>query len=213
VESYARIAALWLHDETALDDLLAGARHDALTGCLSYGATRSELDREIGRSSRNGRSLACCFIDLDGFKQVNDRLGHLRGSQVLAEMGSILRSELRIGDSVGRYGGDEFLVVLPDTDGEAARAFAERLRRRICAMTKLRTHETIDASIGVAQWRAGATADDLLAAADGALLFAKRSGGGSVMGAHDVAAGVGRGVVGGESVNTRGTAWRKEAIS
>src|SRR5581483_4494258 len=111
VESYARMAALCLRGGTALDGLLAAARHDALTGCLNYAAIRSELEREVARSARHERTLSVAFIDLDGFKQVNDHHGHPQGSRVLAKIATILRSDVRIGDSVGRYGGDEFVVL------------------------------------------------------------------------------------------------------
>ena len=201
VESYARIAAVCLRDETALGGLRAAARQDGLTGCLNYGATRSELEREIARSSRHQRSLGCCFIDLDGFKQVNEQHGHPHGSRVLAEVGRVLRTEVRIGDSVGRYGGDEFIVVLPDTDNEAALALAERLRTRICAATADGSREAINASIGVVQWLAGVTTDQLLMAADAALRRAKRLGGGTVVGTEG---GTGVGTEGGTGVGTEG---------
>jgi diguanylate cyclase (GGDEF)-like protein len=193
VESYARLASLCLHDAGALGGLLAAGRRDGLTGCLSYAAIRSELEREIGRCARHGRVVACCFIDLDRFKQVNDRYGHPHGSRVLAEVASALRAGVRIGDSVGRYGGDEFIVLLPDTDRDAAHALAERLRGAICRTNVAGGHEPLDASIGIAHWRAGMSADGILAAADEALRGAKRAGGGTVVGAGDVAAGAGRG--------------------
>jgi diguanylate cyclase (GGDEF)-like protein len=193
VESYARLASLCLHDAGALGGLLAAGRRDGLTGCLSYAAIRSELEREIGRCARHGRQVACCFIDLDRFKQVNDRHGHPHGSRVLAEVASALRAGVRIGDSVGRYGGDEFIVLLPDTDRDAAHALAERLRGAICSTSVAGGHEPLDASIGIAHWRAGMSADGILAAADEALRRAKRVGGGTVVGAGDVAAGAGRG--------------------
>ena len=193
VESYARVAALALYEGSSLVGILATARRDALTGCLNYAALRSELEREIARSSRRERALSCCFIDLDRFKLVNARHGHLHGSRVLAEVAARLRDEVRISDSVGRYGGDEFVVLLPDTDQDAAYALAHRLRALIRATTEA-GHELLDASIGVAQWRPGMTADELLAAADGALLKAKGLGGADVVGAGDVAAGASRGV-------------------
>ncbi len=196
VESYARLASLCIHDAGTLDGLLAAARLDPLTGCLNYAATRAELEREIARCARHGRTMACCFIDLDRFKLVNDRHGHPQGSRVLAEVAAVLRAGVRIGDIVGRYGGDEFIVLLPDTNRKAARTLAERLRVTICNTTVAGGHEPLDASIGLAQWRAGTSADDLLMAADEALRAAKRAGGGRVVLGDDVATGAGRDVGG-----------------
>src|SRR5581483_2883037 len=105
-------------------------------------------------SARHERTLSVAFIDLDGFKQVNDHHGHPQGSRLLAKIATILRSDVRIGDSVGRYGGDEFIVLLPDTDAAAAHQLADRLRTRLCAMTIDRGSERLNASIGVAAWEA-----------------------------------------------------------
>ena len=186
VESYARLVALCLHDPNVLDGLLAAARRDALTGCLSYGAIRQELTREIRRSARHGRSVSCCFIDLDRFKAVNDRHGHLHGSRVLANVAEALRGGVRDGDTLGRYGGDEFVAVLPDTDEAAAYVLAERLRARIRASQPVGEEATVDASIGVAQWSPGSAVEDLLSAADDALHVAKSLGGGVAIRATDL---------------------------
>jgi diguanylate cyclase (GGDEF)-like protein len=183
VASYARLASLCLHETGTLDGLLATARLDALTGCLNYAAVRAELDREIRRAERHARRLSCCFIDLDHFKGINDRHGHLYGNRVLAEVGAALRGGVRGGDTIGRYGGDEFLAILPDAGEAAALMLAERLRATIVSRNPGRGDERLDTSIGVAQWRPGSTAEDLLAAADAALLGAKDGGGGIVAGA------------------------------
>jgi diguanylate cyclase (GGDEF)-like protein len=185
IESYARLAALCLHEKGTLDGLLAPARVDGLTGCLNYASVRDELDREIRRSERHGRPMSCCFIDLDRFKGVNDRHGHLYGNRVLAQVGAALRAGVRAGDTIGRYGGDEFLAILPDADESAARALGDRLRAKVFATRPAGSDERLDASIGVAQWRPGSTADELLGAADAALLRAKDGGGGVVTGAED----------------------------
>ena len=155
---------------------------------------RSKLRREIERSTRSNRPLSCCFIDLDRFKHINHSYGHPHGSQVLADVALLLRNGIRIGDTLGRYGGDEFVAILPDTDQGAALVLAERLRSTISTTTLNGAHEPLGASVGVAQSRPGCTAEDLLAAADEALRRAKRAGGGLVVGASDVAAGAGRGV-------------------
>jgi diguanylate cyclase (GGDEF)-like protein len=192
VESYARLASLCLHEAGTFDGLLTAAHVDGLTGCLNYAAVRAELDREIRRAERHGRSFSCCFIDLDHFKLVNDRHGHLYGNRVLAEVAAILRRGVRIGDTIGRYGGDEFLAILPDADEAAACALGERLRSEVFNARPSGVHERLDASVGVAQWRPGSTADEMLAAADGVLLRAKDGGGGIVVGAGGIAAGARR---------------------
>lgn len=181
LEAHAWLAALCLHDTGALDGLLAAARFDGLTGCLNQSAIRAEMAREIRRAERSRRDLACCFVDLDNFKGLNDRYGHVHGSNVLAEVARSLRGGVRHGDSVGRYGGDEFVVLLPEADEETAYVLAERIRETICALQVDGAHVPLDVSIGVAQWRAGMAADQLLEAADGALLEAKALGGGGVL--------------------------------
>jgi diguanylate cyclase (GGDEF)-like protein len=206
VESYARAAALLLHDGRGLGSILASSRHDALTGCLNYAAIHSEVEREIARSARYGDPLSCCFVDLDRFKEVNEQSGHLRGSRVLAEVAAVLREGVRVHDSVGRYGGDEFIVLLPNTELGAAHALAARLRESITSATTARGDERLDASIGVAQWRPGTTADELLAAADAVLRCAKRDGGGQVVSASDAAAGAERSAMGAGDAAARGLA-------
>jgi diguanylate cyclase (GGDEF)-like protein len=184
VESYARLAALCLQEPRALDGLLASARVDELTGCSDYTATHEVLDREIGRSERHRRPLSCALIDLDGFKRVNDSHGHPHGNEMLAEVAAVLRAGVRIDDTVGRYGGDEFVAILPDTDLTAARALAERLRSRISARTLRDGRVHLNASVGIAQWQPGTTVDELLEDAGQALLDAKRAGGGIVCSVH-----------------------------
>jgi diguanylate cyclase (GGDEF)-like protein len=180
-ESYARVASLCLHDADALDGLLSGGRIDGLTGCLTQAAFLQELRREVARSERHGRPLACSFIDLDRFKRVNDRYGHLHGSRVLASIAAVLRAGIRSEDTLGRYGGDEFVILLPDTDESTALQLSQRLRATITATMINLPHDPIDASIGVAEWRSGSSLQALLGAADEALLVAKAAGGGATI--------------------------------
>jgi diguanylate cyclase (GGDEF)-like protein len=180
VESYARLAALCLHDPAVLQDLLRAAREDALTGCLNFANLRKELSRETTRAARYGHALSVCFIDLDRFKRVNDLHGHTHGNRVLLEVAAALRACMRAGDALGRYGGDEFVALLPETKEAEARVLAERVRARISAATALSAGEPVDASVGIAQWSPGWSAEAILAAADRALLAAKADGGGIV---------------------------------
>jgi diguanylate cyclase (GGDEF)-like protein len=177
-DCYARLLALLDHDADALGGLLAYARRDALTGCLVYESVLGELGREINRSARAGLRLSGCFIDLDGFKRVNDIHGHLRGDEVLADVGRALRAGVRSCDTVGRYGGDEFIALLPQTGEREAALLAGRIRALIVSGSTERFEERLTASIGVAEWSHGLSGEQLLARADSALFAAKARPGG-----------------------------------
>ena len=171
-ESCAAMLALSIHRADALRSLVGATSLDALTGCLNYAGTRHELDREINRSTRSGLSLAVCFVDLDNFKRVNDEHGHLRGNEVLAQVARDLRACVRSCDTVGRFGGDEFIAILPDTSETEASQLADRMRSMIAHAGSPGGY-SVTASVGVAQWQVGETADDLLTRADQALLRTK----------------------------------------
>jgi len=138
------------------------------------------LRKETKRASRNGRPLSLLFIDLDGFKGVNDTHGHLFGSRALVEAAAVIRGSARETDVVARFGGDEFALVLPDTGGEGAFAVGERIRERVAAHTFLAgdgldIHLTV--SVGVATLPdVAASADELMQAADKAMYRVKDAG-------------------------------------
>jgi diguanylate cyclase (GGDEF)-like protein len=138
------------------------------------------LRRETKRASRNGRPLSLLFIDLDGFKSVNDTHGHLFGSRALVEAAAVIRGSARETDVVARFGGDEFALVLPDTGGEGAFAVGERIRERVAAHRflagdSLDIHLTV--SVGVATLPdVAASADELMQAADKAMYRVKDAG-------------------------------------
>ena len=104
---------------------------DDLTKLFNSRYLNLYISREIKRCKRHGIPLSVIFLDLDGFKGINDQYGHLAGSRTLAEVGSILAEAVRESDILARYGGDEFVVVLPETPGAGALVIAERLRRAI----------------------------------------------------------------------------------
>ncbi|WP_194174780.1 bifunctional diguanylate cyclase/phosphohydrolase [Desulfofundulus thermobenzoicus] len=162
-------------EKAALREL---ASHDALTGLLNYGAFIESLSAQTEAAIKEGRPLSLLMIDLDHFKVYNDTLGHPAGDELLREFAGVLAKSVRAGDQVARYGGDEFVVILPDTDGAAAYQIAERLRRQIAdhpfpGRNNLPEHR-LTASIGVATLTAGiGSADKLIKAADEALYAAK----------------------------------------
>lgn len=164
----------------ALEALARMARTDGLTGLFNRQHLLARLEEEVVRANRYGRPLAVLLLDLDHFKAVNDGQGHLTGDRVLAAAGSAIGRSLRSADSAGRYGGEEFCVVLPETTSEDAQALAERLR---LALGKIR-HPAgrgktirVTCSIGVGSARGGKLrASDLLSEADQALYEAKRLG-------------------------------------
>jgi diguanylate cyclase (GGDEF)-like protein len=153
---------------------------DDLTHLYNSRYLNSMLRRETKRASRSGRPLSLLFIDLDGFKAVNDTHGHLSGSRALVEAAAVIRGSARETDVVARFGGDEFAVVLPDTGGEGAFAVGERVRDRIAAH-KFLARDGLDirltASVGLATLPdAAASAEELVAAADKAMYGVKDSG-------------------------------------
>jgi diguanylate cyclase (GGDEF)-like protein len=159
----------------------AEAGTDAVTGCMNHRAMRRRLREEIGRAARTDGSLACLLIDLDDFKLVNDRHGHPAGDAVLREVARALMGEFRAFDRVARYGGDEFVAILPNAGLESAAAAAERALARLAAVSSFDALSGVSASIGVAQWRAPMTVEQLLEACDEALLRSKRDGKGRVV--------------------------------
>jgi diguanylate cyclase (GGDEF)-like protein len=158
------------------DALWALARRDELTGVGNYRSLRERLAGEIGRHQRHGREFALVLLDLDGFKAVNERHGHLAGDRLLAEIGAALRDEVRAEDSVFRQGGDEFAVIVPEANAEEAEEVARRLRDRVAKRGFGSDEELpVSAASGFAMFPAdGSGADDLLAFADADLFAAKR---------------------------------------
>lgn len=181
-DSHARLAALCLHGGPGVAAALRSSGVDQLTGCLTYERTLEMLRAEVERSQRHGHHLSCCFLDIDGFKAINDSAGHLEGNTVLARAGEAIRSAARPYDGVGRFGGDEFVIVLPDTGAHAARRAADRMRWRITFSVEEATGRVIQASAGVASWEKDTSVLQLLEAADSALQGAKAAGGGRVGG-------------------------------
>lgn len=146
---------------------------DGLTGCLTYRVFRERLVEEIARSRRHAHPLSLMLIDVDNFKVVNDTSGHLVGDKTLAAIGGALRTSVREIDVVGRVGGDEFAVLLLDTEPRDAVTLAERIRRKLPEAVDL----PVTLSFGVSILdRSAPTAEQMLDDADTALYKAKRAG-------------------------------------
>jgi diguanylate cyclase (GGDEF)-like protein len=168
----------------ALARARAEAGTDSVAGCLNHRAMRRRLHEEIGRAQRSDGRLSCVIVDLDDFKLVNDRYGHQAGDSILRQVAQALMGESRAFDRVARYGGDEFVVILPNADLESALAAAARALVRMGRVMLPDGSRGVSASMGVAEWRAPMTEDELLEVCDAALLQGKRDGKGSVTGAH-----------------------------
>jgi diguanylate cyclase (GGDEF)-like protein len=161
----------------------AEAGTDSVAGCLNHRAMRRRLREEIGRAERSGGRLSCVIADLDDFKQVNDRYGHQAGDSILRQVAQALTGESRAFDRVARYGGDEFVVILPNADMESAVAAAGRALERMRRVLLPDGSRGVSASMGVAEWQSPMTERELLEVCDAALLQGKRDGKGSVIGA------------------------------
>jgi diguanylate cyclase (GGDEF)-like protein len=161
------------------DEIERLARTDGLTGIANYRALRERLAAEAERAARTGEPLACALLDLDAFKPINDRLGHAAGDAVLREIARRLDAERREYDVVARYGGDEFVFLLPATGREAALKFAARILDAVRRPVPLEGEGavTVSASVGIAVIPDDARTDTgLLVAADRAMYAAKVHG-------------------------------------
>jgi len=164
----------------ARDILFARATHDSLTGLLNREEILGIMDKELARSERDGVCVSIIMVDIDHFKSVNDTYGHLAGDVVLRIIAQKMHSMARAYDAIGRYGGEEFLFVLPECCIECAVTFAERVRSCI-SMDSIDTPEgmiPVTISLGVAASRKGGRQDgySLVKAADTALYMAKDNG-------------------------------------
>ena len=171
------VAALETALAALVERLSALAREDPLTGALNRRAFVERLDAEIARSARFGASCAVAVVDVDHFKDINDRFGHAAGDAALRNLVATVSGRLRRGDVVGRLGGEEFAVALSGADAEGAEAYANTLRGLVAAEAAQRGIP-FTVSVGVAALVPSATIDAelLLATADAALYRAKRAG-------------------------------------
>src|SRR5579884_3211919 len=160
--------------ERERDVLRQSALTDSLTGIANRRSLLARIEYEIVRHARTRHGFAVVMIDLDGFRALNDRFGHLAGDDLLRDVAQALRHTIRAQDTVARIGGDEFCVLAPETDGAGIQRLRTRVERGVSTVTA--GVHTVRASVGVASFPAdGRTAQELLAAADHRLLAAKRA--------------------------------------
>jgi len=173
------------------------AEHDALTGVLNRRAILARLRAAFARARQTGEALSLLFLDLDHFKRVNDNFGHRAGDQCLRGVITPIAGELRQGDALGRYGGEEFLILLPGAGSNDAEVVAERIRRRVQDMPLVISGLQIGltVSVGIATLDGDVvTPDDLIERADSAL-YRSKSGGRNLVSAHSGAVVDGGGAV------------------
>lgn len=152
---------------------------DDLTNLYNSRHFYSSLQLEIRRAHRYRRALALLMVDIDDFKRFNDTYGHQAGDRVLTKTGAVIRSALREADTGYRYGGEEFAVILPETDGPGAVQLAERIRKELSAMPislKAKTNDHITASLGISELQAKDRLSEFVKRADENLYTAKKEG-------------------------------------
>ncbi|MGI9610315.1 MAG: GGDEF domain-containing protein [Acidimicrobiia bacterium] len=179
---FAALVVVLYHGRSLLDKLASQSRMDLLTGALNTRGVLESFERERSRALRTSSPLTLAFIDLDDMKQVNDELGHAEGDEMLRTLASSVLSSIRDSDVFGRVGGDEFALILPDTDEQDAVKAIQRLR----SVINRKTHDRgpyISVSVGVVTFRRDPPlAVDALRAADALMYVAKRAGGNRVAG-------------------------------
>jgi diguanylate cyclase (GGDEF)-like protein len=167
-----------LFDQVAVQqaELEKQASIDMLSGCLNRRSFLDIAEKYIAQANRNEHCLSLFYLDLDYFKNINDTYGHVEGDEVLVQLGTLLRNDCRDEDVVSRFGGEEFVMLLPECSADDAYRYADSIRKKISNMRKHKAQVT--ASIGVSTYEPGMSGDidSLIASADNALLLAKSQG-------------------------------------
>jgi diguanylate cyclase (GGDEF)-like protein len=169
--------ALALANARAHEAALLRADYDSLTGIANFGRLTAALERELAHALRYGRALALVMFDIDDLKGWNDRYGHAAGNTALVRVATLLCERSRQSDTAGRYGGDELVLVLPETTTDGALAVAEKVRAAVESLAHSDGGASLTISAGVASVPAdGTTVADLIRAADARLYRAKAAG-------------------------------------
>jgi diguanylate cyclase (GGDEF)-like protein len=191
LNTLADLLATALHNAFVFQKLQQQSITDGLTGIKTRRFFWEALSAEWKRASRSGRPFSVVLVDLDKFKEVNDTMGHFEGDLVLARVGRLLEQKSRQSNVVARYGGDEFIILMPETGAEQAQVLAERLRQWIAADPMLAEHH-ITGSFGVASFPMhGFSIEDIIRVADAGMYVSKRSGGNLVSSAQEFVEGQG----------------------
>ena len=173
------LGVMWMEIESLHSELVRSARYDSLTGLYNRGAFLEEFEREVSRCVRGLPAFSLAMFDLDHFKRLNDEFGHPFGDRALKAFAEVLRAGIRKHDTVGRYGGEEFALLMPNTGKDTAVRVAQRLRRDLEVRGIIVDGKRIDVTVsgGVATFgEEGEDWDALLTAADRALYEAKNAG-------------------------------------
>ncbi len=185
LNTLADLLATALHNAFVFQKLQQQSITDGLTGIKTRRFFWEALSAEWKRASRSGRPFSVVLIDLDKFKEVNDTMGHFEGDLVLARVGRLLEQKSRQSNVVARYGGDEFIILMPETGSEQAQVLAERLRQWIASDPMLSEHH-VTGSFGVASFpNHGFSIEDIIRVADAGMYVSKRSGGNLVSTAQE----------------------------
>jgi diguanylate cyclase (GGDEF)-like protein len=185
MNTLADLLATALHNSFVFQKLQQQSITDGLTGIKTRRFFWEALSSEWKRASRSGRPFSVVLIDLDKFKEVNDTLGHLEGDLVLARVGRLLEQKCRQSNVVARYGGDEFIILMPETGVEQAQILAERLRLWVATDPMLNEHH-ISGSFGVASFPVhGFSVEDIIRVADAGMYVSKHAGGNRVSTAEE----------------------------
>src|SRR5947208_7386130 len=185
MKTLADLLATALHNALVFQQLQQQSITDGLTGIKTRRFFWEALNSEWKRASRSGRPFSVVLMDLDKFKEVNDTKGHLEGDLVLARVGRLLEQTCRQSNVVARYGGDEFVILMPETSVEQAQILAERLRLWVATDPMLSEHH-ITGSFGVATFPVhGFSAEDIIRVADAGMYVSKKAGGDRVSMAED----------------------------
>jgi diguanylate cyclase (GGDEF)-like protein len=172
-----KLRVLTLQQALAAQSERSSVMFDPVTNVFTRALLHDLLHREIARAERNGRPLALIMCDVNNFKQVNDRYGHLMGDEVLGQVASILKECVRGSDHVVRYGGDEFLLILPETAHEGSRVVRERINERVAEWARSRRVGDVPMSVSMGMYLhvAGQTPEQDIAEADARMYLEKQA--------------------------------------